>query len=418
MLENTSYISFQETPRHYRTEIPNIVYQLLEEGQISTNDFILYCVYRRIAGQHGACWAGTRKLEKMCKIKDKTIAKSKKNLSRPFKLLNGKPLIMITPCDRVKGIADTVTITDIWPENHASFQKTNTCSKREGTPPAQKYNNSTNFKKELRVVNGGAGGVVNGGAQEETLVKKNKIIAKPPNAAPPDEPHSQVNAARGNNNEVKKIYESLSACKDLSDSQKRKLMRYPEELVKDAVRYVYHPTTEVQGGPLGRLKLLQYFLKQPEDFAETLENLDNPILAESRKVTESPKERLVSQFVHGQMYNGFEFSKDNIGVGFLKPGQVHNYSVAWKSNTFRDEWFALLKKLGIELEEKPEKEPVKGDIAAENKTFAEIFQSLYNLDRLKIHKNYCHDTLTGHEFYYHLPKATFETALQRLLTGR
>ena len=130
---NETRVIFQESPRDFRTEIPNVVFELLESGEISNSDFILYSNYRRIAGEHGACWVGSRGLAKKCNLDAKTITKSKINLSRPFDILGGKSLIEITPCDRKSETPDTVTIIDIWRENHNFFKNKLTCGKRTYT---------------------------------------------------------------------------------------------------------------------------------------------------------------------------------------------------------------------------------------------------------------------------------------------
>lgn len=128
---STSKVVYQEVPRDFRTEIPNIVFVLLENGQISYPEFVLYSIYRKIAGQNGACWVGTRGLAEKTGLSRPTITKAKKNLSSPFSLLKGKSLIDITPCDNKSQIADTVTIIDIWPENYKHFKEITTCAKRE-----------------------------------------------------------------------------------------------------------------------------------------------------------------------------------------------------------------------------------------------------------------------------------------------
>ena len=118
-----SQIIHQEVSRDYRTEIPNIVFEMLEKRLISASAFVLYAVYRRIAGQNGSCWVGKRGLEKRCGLNHKTIVKSKTILSSTFEILNGKSLIESTPGDYVDGKSDTITIVDIWPENHSFFKK-------------------------------------------------------------------------------------------------------------------------------------------------------------------------------------------------------------------------------------------------------------------------------------------------------
>ncbi len=136
--DRLSRVIFQEAPRDFRTEIPNIVFELLENGDINSSDFALYCVYRRIAGQNGACWYGTRDLSEKAGVSKDTITKSKKVLSKPFEKLNGLALITITPGDRKKEEADLVTINDLWYINHHFFKNKLTCPKIRYTPVRNK----------------------------------------------------------------------------------------------------------------------------------------------------------------------------------------------------------------------------------------------------------------------------------------
>ena len=131
--EKKSQIVFQEVPRDFRTEIPNIVFELLNAGEISANDFLLYATYRRIAGPQGACWVGTRGLAEKTQLSTPSITRSKLNLSRNFAALNGKSLIAITPCDRKNQVADTIVIVDIWQDNHNFFKESLTCVKKRHT---------------------------------------------------------------------------------------------------------------------------------------------------------------------------------------------------------------------------------------------------------------------------------------------
>lgn len=167
------------------------------------------------------------------------------------------------------------------------------------------------------------------------------IIATPePDIPKPPPTQASSMPAGGNNN----FFRCLEKCIDLSPKQKRLLMKFPEPLVEQAVRYAYHSTTEITGGPIGRIKLLQYFLNNPEEFAETMKNLDNP------QPKLSKKEVVVSRFKKGELYNGFEFSRDEIGVSFNKSGMMQAYSVDWKEPNFVEEFIKLLKKCGIKQE--------------------------------------------------------------------
>ncbi len=134
MSHRTEHIKFQETTRNHYTQIPNIIFELLEHREISPTDFILYSTCRRIAGENGGCWVGVRGLAKRTGLNPKTITKSKQVLSKKFSMLSGKSLIEIIPGDKKSELADTIIITDIWPENDPYFQKKYTCGKRDYTP--------------------------------------------------------------------------------------------------------------------------------------------------------------------------------------------------------------------------------------------------------------------------------------------
>lgn len=62
----------------------------------------------------------------------------------------------------------------------------------------------------------------------------------------------------------------------------------------------------------------------------------------------SSKKSLLSRFKKGEIYNGYEFLQDQIGVGFYNNKLMQPYSVEYDSPNFNKEFEALLKKLGIE----------------------------------------------------------------------
>lgn len=53
--------------------------------------------------------------------------------------------------------------------------------------------------------------------------------------------------------------------------------------------------------------------------------------------------------------------------------------------------------------------------AKENKAFAEKLKKEYRLVNLKINKRYCQDTETGNDYFYNLPKNTFEDSIKKLI---
>jgi hypothetical protein len=155
----------------------------------------------------------------------------------------------------------------------------------------------------------------------------NIIIAGPPKKMP----------AGGNNN----FHKCLEKCEDLSLKQKVQISKFPEEIVAQAIRYAYHPTTKIQGGPIGRLKLIQFFIRNPDQFEIAMKNLDKPPEMKTKK------DVLLGKFKKGEIYNGYEFIQDDIGVGFFKPGMMQPYSVNWNALNFEAEFLKLLGKLKI-----------------------------------------------------------------------
>lgn len=177
-----------------------------------------------------------------------------------------------------------------------------------------------------------------------TNTDNKNIIAKPEVPTPEESPTPAAQAicpAGGNNNSSS--YECLANCNDLSSTQKKKLSKHSEPLVRESVRYCYHPTTQVEGGPLGRFKLLQYVIKNFDDYKETLANLDKP---QDKK--QSKQEILLGRFKRGQVYNGLEFLTDDSGASFLHPSG-HVYGIKWTELGFNEKWLQLLKKLRIEI---------------------------------------------------------------------
>ncbi len=131
-MDNAIQVVFEEVSRDYRTEIPNIVFELLASKKISIYAFTLYCVYRRTAGTQGRCWKGMRALAKECGSSLSKISESREELAKQFEELNGQSLIVIIPGCKKKNISDTVLIRDIWASNHKRFVKNKlTCSQWE-----------------------------------------------------------------------------------------------------------------------------------------------------------------------------------------------------------------------------------------------------------------------------------------------
>lgn len=179
-------------------------------------------------------------------------------------------------------------------------------------------------------------------SKDVLIAPAEEVTKEPPPDPKPDKPG-------GANNKSLSLYKCLDQCVDLSDRQKRLLMKFSEPLVSKAVKYAYHSSTSITGGPIGRFKLLQYFLRQPEDFEETLKELDKPLpITSEQEVPNSGKQVSYGRFVKGERYNGFEFGCDDNGPYFVHPNGMTIYSVKRREADFKSKFLALMKKLGIE----------------------------------------------------------------------
>jgi hypothetical protein len=110
-------IQDQSSNHHYRTELPNILFEL----GLKANEFSLYCAFKRSAGDSGYCTKSAKTLCKEAGVGERCFVKLKRSLSKKNKIL-GKSLISVKK--RMKSGAhdtDFVTINDIWPENYKFF---------------------------------------------------------------------------------------------------------------------------------------------------------------------------------------------------------------------------------------------------------------------------------------------------------
>lgn len=109
---------------HYRTEIPNIIFQLgLDPYELTAYSFL-----KLIAGDYGKCWCTIKTLAEKAKMSERKLQECLKKLSSP--LLNGMPLIVVTQRKKADGSNDSniIEITDIWSANGKYF--------RQGAPNA------------------------------------------------------------------------------------------------------------------------------------------------------------------------------------------------------------------------------------------------------------------------------------------
>lgn len=111
----------------YRTEIPNIIYEL----GLSVYDRDLYCYLKRVAGDKGSCWQSKATIAAKLKMSPRKLQSCKKNLSIKRKELGGLSLISCHPRRDKHGSQDTdyIVVKDIWPVNFSYFgTPSTTCS--------------------------------------------------------------------------------------------------------------------------------------------------------------------------------------------------------------------------------------------------------------------------------------------------
>lgn len=117
-LHQNVQIQENKPDHHYRTEIPNIVFEMgLDPFQLS-----VYCNLKRIAGDSGSCWYSKKALSKICGMGETKLKECINFLSNL-----PTPLIKIIPRKKPDGSPDSniILITDVWRENGSHFRNNN-----------------------------------------------------------------------------------------------------------------------------------------------------------------------------------------------------------------------------------------------------------------------------------------------------
>ena len=101
-----------KTLKKYFTIVPNTI----DDMDLSPYAFRLYCHYKRVAGDNGACWQSVETLSKACKMSTGSVVKARKELE-------AAGLIEVTHQSNPHGGRDynTVTMVDIWNTNMKSL---------------------------------------------------------------------------------------------------------------------------------------------------------------------------------------------------------------------------------------------------------------------------------------------------------
>lgn len=99
----------------YRIELPLLV----DDLDLDVYEFRLYAHLKRVAADEGSCWQSARTLAKVCKMSASQISKAKASLEQRG---------LITRQERAVrgGIADDISIVDIWPATFKRYAQTST----------------------------------------------------------------------------------------------------------------------------------------------------------------------------------------------------------------------------------------------------------------------------------------------------
>ncbi|MHB1059983.1 MAG: hypothetical protein ACYC0F_19140 [Rhodanobacter sp.] len=133
---DTFQIQEQKPDHHYRTEIPNIIYELgLNPVQLT-----VYSHIKHIAGDSGYSWMSMAKLSKRCGVGETLLRDVLKQLTQNFKLINC-PLIKVVQRTKQDGSRDTnaILIVDIWRQNGNFYRK------KAKNPKPQKQDKKPDF---------------------------------------------------------------------------------------------------------------------------------------------------------------------------------------------------------------------------------------------------------------------------------
>lgn len=282
-------IKDQSTNHHYRTELPNIIYDLGLTG----NEFYLYSAIKKCAGDHGQCTQSYKTLATICNSSVPTVKRCLETLCEINPIIK-KPLIIKKNRRSQHGDSDTclITITDIWTENYQIFS-----GEVKLNPPRVKLNRGVGSKRT-------DGGVKLSYKQEPM----NKNLYE----------EQQQHAAA--------FYKSLIEETRLTDANRRALMKFPEEKVNKAIEY----SKKIK--PKKNLISQLVWFCQEEEEPQVVKKIDM-------------RKEVREKYKHGEIYNGATCWHDASGIAFER-GMTH-WELKDKDANYEEKLNELLKKVGV-----------------------------------------------------------------------
>lgn len=146
-----SFQIIEEKPdHHFRTEIPNIVFEL----DLSSFELSLYLIIKKITGDDGCCWRSLSSLSELARMSKTKVRECLDKLCSPFAKLSNLPLLKKYARHRADGTSDTnvIEVVPIWRNNGDFYRlkKKLQCSLGEGyRSPHGRYGSPGDYKEEL-----------------------------------------------------------------------------------------------------------------------------------------------------------------------------------------------------------------------------------------------------------------------------
>src|SRR5271155_5242067 len=228
---------------HYRTELPNMIYDL----GLDVYEIAVYGLLKRVAGDRGTCFKSNTSICKQLGICIPKFIEVKKSLSE-------KALIEIVKRHHENGspMPDLIKIMNIWPQNMEAML---------ARPRNIKDGSSQSLGGVVNGIKGGSkpglGGVVNGikGGSKQRLVKEepheeDHKEEQQQGTAPPPPPAAAVSPKmkEQEKQDDQKVYLCLRGI-DISLSDKFEITkRYSEDTVKNAIAWALHDETKIAKG--------------------------------------------------------------------------------------------------------------------------------------------------------------------------
>ncbi len=119
-IEETFEIFEEKPDHHFRTELPNIIFEL----GLTVYDRAVYSELKRVAGDKGKCWKSYKNIATFIGISETQVKKSIKILEGNFEKLGNIPLIKVTQRFKEKQqLSNLIQIVPIWRQNGDYFRK-------------------------------------------------------------------------------------------------------------------------------------------------------------------------------------------------------------------------------------------------------------------------------------------------------